>query len=342
MKVPNPMQLPSGSWNIRMRLNGQEVSITSPTRTECIRKAEKIKADYKAGTCEHQKLPNDTTLAQAMLQYILKYEATLSPSTLRQYKSYQKTRFPDYRDLKLKDIDWQEMIDEELRLKSAKTVRNAWALVSSSLKMIHYPIPSVRLAPPEEAVVNFLQPDEITKFCACLKGKNYEIALLLGLHGLRLSEARALDWKNVDLKRNYITVKGAIVRGEDGDVLKKQNKNRTSTRSVPIMIPQLHDALAAVENKNGPVVIQTSNVLLDDTKRVCNQAGVTECTFHDLRRSFASLCYYLKIPEKQIQAWGGWKNTEVLQKVYIKLTNIGINESKDVFTRYFSENKDSF
>ncbi len=128
--------------------------------------------------------------------------------------------------------------------------------------------------------------------------------------------------------------------GPDGYVRKKVNKNRTSTRIVPIMIPQLHTALNAVKDKNGPVVTQTSNVLLDDTKRACEKAGVTICTYHDLRRTFASLCYYLRIPEKQIQQWGGWKDTTTLEKVYIKLSTIGTNESKNAFTNHFKKYAD--
>jgi hypothetical protein len=49
MKVPEPRKLKSGTWFIQMRLGGESVPVSAATRTECIRQAEKIKADYRNG-----------------------------------------------------------------------------------------------------------------------------------------------------------------------------------------------------------------------------------------------------------------------------------------------------
>ena len=160
------------------------------------------------------------------------------------------------------------------------------------------------------------------------------------MHGLRLSEIRGLTWNNIDLKRDVITVKGAMVRGIDGNVQKPQNKNKTSTRPVPIMIPQLHKALAAVQNKTGSVVTIKGGSLLDDIKRACERAGVTVVTNHGLRHSFASLCFYLGISNIQIQEWGGWKDSIVLNRIYIRLSASQKTENQKAFTKFFDENAD--
>ena len=227
------------------------------------------------------------------------------------------------------------MIDDELKLVSPKTVKNAWGLVSPSLKFVGFPVPSVHLAQVPVNEIAFLQPEEIKPFCAAVKGRNYEIAALIELHGLRMSELQALDWKNIDLKNGVINVKGARVKGREGYVDKKTNKNRTSTRPVPIMIPQLKEALTAVEDKTGKVVNITPSVLLRDVKRACNRAGVTEVTNHGLRHSFASLCYHLEIPDRQIQEWGGWKDREVLHRIYIRLSATSETKHKAAFTGFF-------
>lgn len=101
------------------------------------------------------------------------------------------------------------------------------------------------------------------------------------------------------------------------------------------MIPQLETALTKSENKTGKVAVIGANTLLDDVKRTCRRANVTECTTHDLRRSFASLCFFLEIPSKQIQEWGGWKDDAVLNKIYIKLSTTMKTESKNKFTNFF-------
>ena len=56
MKVPEPRKLKSGTWFIQMRLGGESVPVSAATRTECIRQAEKIKADYRNGKRPSRKL----------------------------------------------------------------------------------------------------------------------------------------------------------------------------------------------------------------------------------------------------------------------------------------------
>lgn len=317
MKVPEPRKLKSGSYFIQLRLDGVSVPITASSARECKRAAELIKAEHRAGKALIRKI--DMTLQEAETVFLRDRKASLSPTTYRSYKSYKENRFPAYLHKKLDDIEWQKMINRELETKSPKTVENAWGFVHAALKYVGYQTPEVKLADVPVSEMPFLQPEEILPFCEAVKGRNYELAALIELHGLRLSEARALTWDMVDLKKGLIRVRGALVRGVDGDVRKPTNKNKTSTRIVPIMIPQLADALARCQQAEGPVVKQSSNTLLDDVKRSCVRAGVTVVGNHGLRHSFASLCYHLNIPERQLMEWGGWADYQTMHKIYIRL-----------------------
>ena len=336
MKIPKVEKLPSGHYFCRLRINGVSIPITAETESECEQLAYLKKAELLAGKSRVQKTPKQITLREALEKYLAKYKATLSPSTYDRYLQYKDRRFEDYLDKPLGQIKWQKMIDEELKLVSEKTVANAWGLVRPALKLIGYPVPEVKLAAIPVRDIAFLQPEEITKFCSEIKGKNYEIAMLLGLHGLRISEVKGLHWEDIDLNKKVINVRGAYVKGPDGFVDKKTNKNKTSTRPVPIMIPQLEKALKAVESKKGRVVSQHNTVLLEDCKRACKNAGVTEISFHGLRHSFASLCFHLRIPMEQIMVWGGWKNDKTLKKIYIHLTASAETENKAAFTGFFN------
>ena len=60
---------------------------------------------------------------------------------------------------------------------------------------------------------------------------------------------KALTWDDIDLQNKVIHVRGAYVKGPDGYVDKQTNKNKTSTRPVPIMIPQLEQALKKVKKR---------------------------------------------------------------------------------------------
>lgn len=335
MKIPKITRLPSGNYFCRLRINGVSIPITTETEAECELIATMTKAELLAGKTHIKRTPKETTLREAMAKYVNEYRHELSPSTYDRYLVYIDCRFKNYIDKKLSEIKWQRMIDEELKQVSEKTVSNAWGLVRPALKFVGYPVPQVKLAAVPVKDIAFLQPEEIKPFCDAVKGRSYEIAALLELHGLRLSEMKALTWDDIDLKRNVINVRGAYVRGHDGFVDKKTNKNKTSTRPVPIMIPQLTKALTAVKNKQGKVVTISGAVLLKDIKRACQRAGVTECGNHSLRHSFASLCFYLKIPTEQIQKWGGWGNDSTLKKIYIHLAASAESEHKSAFTDFF-------
>lgn len=339
MKIPKIEKLPSGHYFCRLRINGVSIPITAESKTDCEKLAYLKKSEILSGKSYVKKTPKEITLQEAMDKYIKANKATLSPSTHRSYTIYARNRFPNYRKEKLSKIKWQDMIDEELELASEKTVKNAWALVTPSLRHVGYPVPKVRLSQVPEAEVNFLQPEEIAPFCKAVKGRSCEIPALLALNGLRVSEIRGLTWSNVNLESNMVFVRGAVVRGVDGDTEKETNKNTTSTRPVPILIPQLHDALDAVTDKTGHVVSLKQCSILDDVKRACKRANVTVCTTHDLRRSFASLCFFLQIPSKQIQAWGGWKNEVVLNKIYIKLAASMETENRKTVSSFFDNKK---
>lgn len=324
MKVPEPRKLPSGSWHCKLQLGGECISITRRTKEECKAEARCIKADYLAGK-QYRKYrkEEEKTLSEIQTEFLNDNRPVLSPSTVRSYEAYIKHRWPDYRDKRIKDIKWQEMINAELAGCKPKTVRNGWGLVSASLKHAGIPVPAVKLAAVPENELSFLQPDEILKFCETIRGRPFEIAALLMLHGLRLSEVLAMQWKNIDTDRGLITVHGAVVRGPDGITVKATNKNRTSARVLPIMIPRLSELIKAGQGEADPedLIVKThpSN-LLEDVKRACRDAGITETTCHGLRRSYASLLYRTPgVSEKQVMLWGGWSNIQTMHRVYIQI-----------------------
>ena len=340
MKVPKPKKQKSGMWRLQLRLGGESINITRSSDTACIKEAQMVKAEYLAGRREAlSREVKDKTLEEVQTDYVNKNRPVLSPATQRSYESYIKNRWPGYRDKRLKDIDWQAMINDELGRVAEKTVKNAWGLVTPALTAAGYSLPSVKLAAVPVKELAFLQPDEITRFCEAARGKRYETAALLMLHGLRLSEVKGLRRKDVDLKRGVLTIRGAEVRGPAGLVRKDTNKNETSTRSVPVLIPRLTEILKEGKNADPDeqIVKTHPSNLLEDVKRCCREAGVTEVTCHGLRRSFASLGYFADVPERQIMAWGGWKDYQTMHKVYIKLAAVGEQESRQKMEAFFQD-----
>ena len=133
MKVPEPRKLKSGTWFIQMRLGGESVPVSAATRTECIRQAEKIKADYRNGK-RPQPASACVTLRSAIEQYIQVRENVKSPETIRGYYVILNNRFKAYMGRDIRQIPYQRMINEEVKTVSAKTLFNSWSLAAAAIE----------------------------------------------------------------------------------------------------------------------------------------------------------------------------------------------------------------
>ena len=346
MKVPTPRQLPSGHWFIRLRLGGESIPITTATRRDCVSQAQIIKAEYLAGReIQKKKLPPapDMTLRELLSAYIKKYRAVWSPVTVRGYCVIRDNRFSGVMDKKLRDIgDWQAVINAETKKCKPKTIKNAWGLVRAALADAKQPVPDVTLPQIARNERPFLAAEEIRRFVAAAHGSKYEIPLLLGLHGLRRSEIAALTWKQVDLKAGVIRVEGAVVPDENGKYVRKlTNKNETSKRPVPIMIPELREALEAVSesDRTGPVVRCHINTIYKAANAICEREGLPLIGAHGLRHSYASLGHFVGVPEAEMQILGGWKDAGTMRKIYQHIEAEGLVRAQNAMAAFYAKSE---
>lgn len=345
MKVPEPRKLPSGSWFIQLRLGGKSVSVTAATKKECIQQATLIKAEHVSGRkVQKRGSALDMTLDEAIQAYCDEKSAILSPSTLRGYATMRRNRFKAVMGQKIgAEHNWQAIVNEEAKEVSAKTVYNAWGLVATVLRHYKVQVPEVSLPQVVDNDLPWLDYEQIGKFCAAAKGKPGELAALFALHSLRRSEIMDLTWDNVDLERGWIEVKGSAVFDADNNVVhKKTNKNKSSQRRVPIMIPALKDALQKVEDKSGYIITGNLNTAYNQINRICREAKLPEVGVHGLRRSFASLAYHLGWPERQTMEIGGWSDAKTMHKIYIKLAAADISAATNNMAAFYaSANKNA-
>lgn len=336
MKVPEPRKLKSGTWFIQMRLGGASVPVSAATRTECIRQAEKIKADYRNGK-RPQPARACVTLRSAIEQYIQVRENVKSPETIRGYYVILSKRFQGYMDTDIRKIQYQRMINDEAAKVATKTLYNAWGLVSSSIQAAGMARPNVSLPEKQTPVHNFLTYDQILIFVDAIRGTDVEIPALLALHSLRRSEICALDW--AQLRGQEITVAGALVYDKDGNkVRKKTNKNATSRRTVPIMIPRLQELVDLHADDIGPVATVAPNTIYRQVNRVCAARGLPLVGVHGLRHSFASLCYHLGVPMLITMRLGGWKTDRIPREIYTHLADADIANQVDAIRTFYSQN----
>ena len=336
IKVPKPRQLKSGSWNIQLREEGQ--SVTEATAALCIAKATAIRAGFLEAKAKVEAI----TLTKAIDRYIEQKDAVLSPSTVRGYRGYQNNRFKDLMSMDVSKITpavAQAAVNAETKIKSPKTVHNAWAFVNTVIESVTGQRLDITTAQVVSDERPWLMPTQITEFCKLIVGQPCEIGALLALSSLRRSEIMALTWENVDLVNRVVHVRGAMVYDKDNKlVVKKQNKNKTSRRDVPIMMNQLFSALKAVEDKTGRVVGVAPNTLRNQINRVCQANNLPEVGVHGLRHSFASLSAYLRIPEPIAMEIGGWADSKTMRKIYTHVSKLDIKNSQNDMAKFYNVN----
>ena len=137
----------------------------------------------------------------------------------------------------------------------------------------------------QQKEVNALSKEEIVALSATCKASDKKLYLpyMLALHtGMRRGEVWGLQWDDIDILNNAITVQ----RSYDGPT--KSGK----TRVVPISSALEKLLLAHCPRKSynsTELVIKSKFDPNPRIKRLCKKAGVREFTFHTLRHTFATL-----------------------------------------------------
>ena len=338
MKIPKARQLPSGAWFCRVRVDGQDISITRDTEKDAVAEAMAVKAGIK----EAEKKPKKKTLTQAIDDYIEARRNILSPATIRGYKTIQDNRF---QSLMRRDIytitqeQWQRAVNLEAKTVNAKTLTNSWRFIASVIAEATGQRVTVRLPQIIPAERPWLTPEQIPVFVKAVKGDKAEIPALLALSSLRRSEIVGLRWADIDLEKNILTVNGSAVPDENHKIIyKRETKNVTSRRVVPI-IPPLHDALENASTRGEYVVTFHPATVMNQVNRVCEKNGLPKVGLHGLRHSFASLAYHLNMPEKVAMEIGGWADDHTMHKIYTHISEQSVTTAAQAFSNFFSQQK---
>ena len=340
IKVPKPRQFPSGSWFVRVTVDGQRYPITEATEELCVARAMAIKQELLTPVDRTAK----PTLSKCIDRYIEARSNVLSSSTINGYRVIQRNRFQSAMNRPITAFDvsgWQRLVNLEAKIVSAKTLQNAWFLVSSVIHEetgMRYNIKLPQIISNERS---FLDPEQINIFVQAVHGTKYEIPALLALCSLRRSELLALTWDCVDFEQRTISVRGAIVYNEQGRMAyKRENKTRSSRRVVPIMIPALYDALSAARLPSGLIVTSSASALYKGINAICRANNLPEVGFHGLRHSFASLAYHLNMPEKIAMMIGGWDDDATMRKIYTHVSKTDVLHYQNAMASYYSQRKD--
>ena len=296
-----PRKLPSGSWNVRVMIDGQSYSFTHADKKTVVRMASDFADEYR------RKMDNPTLL-ERMREYVAENEERLSPSTVRSYNGMIRMieeRTPRIANKRLSAITEQDVSDIVRPLRTLKTKRNyvnfihactgksAGKLTGVSSKRVHVPT--------ELEVKGLLQ---------IFRNTELEVPIMLAAYGgLRRGEICALRMSDID--GDFVHVSRAVVRDQLGAWITKDPKTASSVRSV--LLP--HFVIERIREQGYITHLLPSQVSNRFWKKQRN-LGIPPYCFHSLRHFHASYLHYLNIPDAYIQKRGGWANASTLQNIY--------------------------
>ena len=353
MKTPKPRKLPSGSWNVHLRLGGESISITEPTEKEALRKAQLVKAEYLAGQREKAKPEASWPLSRVIDAYVADRTNSLSPETALKYKNIRDNHWKSVSKLPLSQItdrQWQQAVNAMLESYAAGTVSRSYGMIKTAAKSAGCKLPEVSIGgksaekAKEMDKCRFLEPEQIPTFVKAAAQTPYAIPLLLALSSLRISEIDGLNWSDVVTGSKssdtfIVRIRRVRIKGADGKwIVKTGAKNEGSVRDVDVLIPELRDAIAAARKSGaeGKVMGCSQEGLRKAGKRICERTGLPFPGIHGLRHTFASLSAHLGIPEIVSQQIGGWSNDRVMKEIYTHAAASDIMRSKDKIRDFYA------
>lgn len=336
IRVPKPRQLPSGKWFIQLRSDGKSIPITEDTEEKAITKAKAIKGGLISDRARNADNAGKT-LDALVVAYQEKYAGVLSPSTIRSYEIMRTNRFQSVMKKPYRNVtNWQRVIDGETGL-APKTIKNSWTLLARVLKEAGLDVPAVTLPALVRNERPFLTAEQIPIFLDAIEGSPAELPALLALHSLRCSEIYALTLDKIDLDRGLIHVRGAVVPDKDNHLVAKEtNKNETSARDVPIMIPRLRELLEEAK-RDGVIAFPSSAKVGDRIAKACTSHNLPVIRFHGLRHSFATLAVHTGMDAALCQKIGGWSDVTTMRKVYTHVSDADRLQAANNVTKFFEK-----
>jgi integrase len=296
----------NGNWYVDIRVNRKRFRKKSIANSKAGAKAYEasvLQTFAKGGNpflIKTEEPETITTFAEFAKQFVEVYAKNNNkPSEIHQKQAIMRTHLiPFFGTYKLDEIN--NLLVEQYKAKKAKagaknkTINNQLAVLSKCLRIAQEwaglkTLPKIKLlnVPPQK--FDFLSPVESDKLLLNTIDDEllHDMVLLALKTGMRFGELAGLDWADVNLEKEILTVRHSFVRGDLGSP--KNNK----TRDVPLTseVCEMLDK----RKKTGDFVFYSSKgkrlkydkyrLLLQDA---CQKVGLRKIAWHTLRHTFAS------------------------------------------------------
>jgi integrase len=336
------VQLPSGNWRVLVYAgkdaNGKRIyeSFTDIKKN----KAELAALEWQEHYKEISRDSSNMTVEEAIDAYIKLKSNLLSPSTIRGYDIIKRNRLKGIINTKLCKLtqnNIQEAINNEAKKLSPKSVYNTYGLLTAILTQYRpgWNIQKIALPQKEKPDGKALSKQEIAILLNGIEGDFIEIPILLALWlGLRRSEVMGLKWSDIDFTNNKITIRRAVVPGKKSRATEKKTKTMKSNRvlNLPLYVA---DKIKSLPRCNEYLFNMHIDTPTKRFNKICKRLSLGDYSFHDLRRSMATVGVTLNIADKVMMERGGWSNPQTMKNIYQVALENDVDQADRAISAYF-------
>ena len=300
-------QLPSGSYRIRVMIDGQRYTFTDKDKKRVVAKAASF-AD------EHREAIDNPTFAQAMDRYIEIRSATRSPSTIRSYRAIQRRLTDDYPKICNKKLTAIKTSDIQTIVNTLgmepKTICNYVGFIQAATDR-KYNLALPQKKKPTVSIPNDMEVAGLIRLAQDMYPE-LEIPIMLGAFGpLRRGEICALTMD--DFEDDWVNITKSLVKDEHGYFqLKEIPKTTESSRRIKLP----HFVIKKIRER-GYVTKYNPDKISHYFRRMQQRVGLEEVyCFHSTRHYCVSTLHANGLPDAYIMERGGWSTPDVLIYVY--------------------------
>jgi integrase len=360
-------------------------SISSKSSNELIEKMKKFDRENANLTIEAEKI----TFGQWIYKWLYKIKkADLKDRSFQRYDSLYRNYYSEapFADDKLKDVTMSEikMWYNDLqtsRKVSIKTIKYLNLIMRASFAdalidrlVISNPTDKItfaRIVEDKEDTIKAWTQDEQKAFVEHLRQhpetKDGKLLLFTLGTGLRLGEALALRWTDIDMSSREIRIRRALerVKQDDGSYsdIESTPKNQSSIRSFKLP-EKIFEMLSNMQNERDhakdkakgkakkkdsvDTEINDNDLVFPGVdgkyifnknpnrhlQSICKGIGINVITFHNLRHTFATRLFEKGVPIKTVQALLGHADIETTQNIYVHVMKATMDEAVDVLNEF--------
>jgi integrase len=344
-----------GRWQADIMINGKRKSFYGATRREANQKAKKAQHDVEDGSYVE---PSRQKLGEYLDYWLAAHKLTIKTSTGFLYSKYVERYLVPIKHILLQKLTTehiQRLYDTLLNQNyAASTICLIHTILKSALndaikweKLAKNPCKNVKLPRIEKREIVVLSIDETQQLISAAQDalENGQqigtIVLLLLTTGLRIGEALALRWQNIDFVKKELSVEKTLSYNlETHTFYLATPKTESSRRNIlmpdlTIEILQKHKAWE--RDTNLVFTKQSGGFVWCDTvrcqfRRLLKSAGLSEeMHLHDLRHNMATFLIAAKIPMKTVQDILGHSSMKITADIYAHVTpNMRLDASNEI------------